>query len=152
MATKLNLIVFLLVMIGAASSCTKEETTIIEYEPITIAGRWHVTSWYDAQLQTIENYPAILDSTVVTFTDTGRVNIKSACTGGSGYYLQTQTKEIQVSTINTLALFCGTLENGTQNIILNALENAYSFDLENENLTIRSSTQATPYVYMRKLD
>lgn len=147
-----RVVALLILLVLGISSCTKEETTIIEYEPITIAGRWHVTSWYDAQVQAIENYPAILDSTVVTFSDSGRLSMVSACTGGSGYYLQTQTQELQVSTISSISLFCGTLENETQDLLIGALENAYSFELQNTNLTIRSSTTSTPFVYLRKLD
>jgi hypothetical protein len=151
MAANFKLFCLLFVLIAAATSCKKEETTIVEYEPINIAGKWHVTSWYDSQVEAIENYPAILDSTIITFSDTGRVVIRSSCAGAGAYFLQTQTQEILVNSLTYSGLFCGTLENETQDIIFDAFELAYSFTLVDDKLTIRSSKAATPYLYLRKL-
>jgi hypothetical protein len=151
MASTIRICIVLLALVATATSCTKEETTIVEYEPITIEGQWHLTAWYDVSLQTIQNYPAVLDSTIVTFSDTGKVFIKSSCTGGNGYYLQTQTKEMLVYDLFYPGIFCGTLENETQGIIFDAMELAYSFDLVDDKLTIRSDKTATPFLYLRKL-
>lgn len=151
MAFTTRLCLLLLAMVATASSCKKEETTIVQYEPVSVAGKWHVTSWYNAQVEAIENYPAIIDSTIITFSDTGRVAIKSSCAGAGAYFLQTQTQEILVNDLSYSGLFCGTLENETQNIIYDAFELAYSFTLVDDKLTIRSSKAATPYLYLRKL-
>ncbi len=152
MAYKLSLILLLLAMIGATSSCTKEETTIVEYEPITIAGKWHVTSWYNATEEVIKNYPATLDSTIITFSDTGRFVITGACAGGSGFYLQTQTQEIMIYDFFYPGIACGSLADETQTILFDALEVAYSFELENNELTIRAFVFGAPIMYLRKLE
>lgn len=153
MAYKLSLILLLLAMIGATSSCTKEETTIVEYEPITLAGRWNLTSWFDAQLVVTQNYPAVLDSTIINFTDTGRVFITSSCTGGNGYYLHTQTKELMIYNFNSPNAICGEpLQDETQQNILAAVNGAYSFDLNGDELTLRNGSTFIRVLNLRKLE
>lgn len=153
MAVKLNLIVLLLVILAAGSSCTKEETTRVEYELISIVGKWHLTSWYDVQLQTIQNYPAILDSTIVTFSDSGRVYAQGSCSEGSGYYIQSQTKELFVYEFLYPNFLCGnTLQDETQANLFLAISGTYSFTLNGDELSLRTRKNLLRTLYLRKLE
>lgn len=139
-----------LIALLGLSSCSKDEDPI-EYDPISISGKWHVYAWYNSSLATVENYPNIIDSTVITFSDTGRFTIVGACSNGAGYYLQTQTAEIVVTNFNYPALFCDNLENETQETVYDALEDVYSYKIEDKVLTLRSRRASTPFIYLNKL-
>ncbi len=152
MAQKLNLILLLLMVSGAVSSCKKEETTIVDYEPITISGKWHLTSYYDGGLLTVQNYPLVLDSTIVTFTDTGRLFIQSSCAPAAGYFLQSQTKEIIITGFSNPLANCSTLAKDMQTRVYSTFPKVYSFSLEDNKLTLRSNFSTTPYLYFNKIE
>jgi len=150
MAAKYLAGVVFMVMVLAAG-CKKDEPIVEQYEPTSLAGKWHVYAWYNNQLASVENYPNVLDSTIVTISDTGRLGVTSSCTGGSGYYLHTQTGEMSVSNFVHPAFVCGSLADEVQGTIFESLKQVYSFKLENNELTLRSRIANTPFLYLRRL-